>query len=259
MSERQKFGVASLEGSRSPLGVRIPVYSDTGFGTLPRDHIFGKYLGIPYKPLWHEYFNDFDHGGEFNNITDTLTWGITNTGTGTIATADGDGGFLLLTNAAADNDLLFVQKVGESFKYAAGSVMGFGARFKVSDATQSDFVIGLVITDTTLLDVTDGIFFQKDDGDALLDFHVEKNDTATDATAIATVVADTFLTVQWLYSPEDAKIFYGVDGVVLGSLALTNVCDDEELTITFGLQNGEGVAKTMTVDWIGAFKYMGRP
>lgn len=239
-------------------GIAIPVRSDTGFGSLARDHIFGKYLGIPYKPLWHEYFNDFDNGVEFNNITDTLTWGITNTGTGTIATQDGDGGELLLTNAAADNDLLFVQKVGESFKYAAGSVLGFGARFKVSDATQSDFVIGLMITDTTLLDVTDGIFFQKDDGDADLDFHVEKDNTATDAAAIHTVVADTFLTVQWLYDPTDAKIYYGVNGVVKGSLALTNVPDDEELTISFGIQNGEAVAKTMTLDWILGFKWMNR-
>jgi hypothetical protein len=36
----------------------------------------------------------------------------------------------------------------------------------------------------------------------------------------------------------------------LGKLATTNLCDDEELTISFGIQNGEAVAKTMSIDYI---------
>ena len=31
---------------------------------------------------------------------------------------------------------------------------------------------------------------------------------------------------------------------------LTNATDDEELTVSFGIQNGEAVAKTMTIDYI---------
>ena len=50
------------------------------------------------------------------------------------------------------------------------------SRFKLSDATQSDALVGLAITDTTAIDgVTDGIFFTKDDGDTNLDFVVEKD------------------------------------------------------------------------------------
>jgi hypothetical protein len=34
----------------------------------------------------------------------------------------------------------------------------------------------------------------------------------------------------------------------------TNAPDDEELTVSFGIQNGAAAAKTLTVDYIGASK-----
>jgi hypothetical protein len=194
----------------------------------------------------HMYFNDFDTYvvGDW-----TITTTEAGAGSATEALTDADGGVLLITNDAADNDLDFFQKVGESFKFESGKKLWFKARFKVSDATQSDFVMGLQITDTTMLDVTDGVFFQKDDGDANLDFHVEKDNTATSATAIHTVVADTYLTVGFFYDGV-SEVKYYVDDVHLGTSATTNLPDDEELTVSFGLQNGEAAAKTMSIDYI---------
>ena len=90
---------------------------------------------------------------------------------------------LLLTNAAGDNDLDFLQLKGEAFKLSTIR-KHTSSRFKVSDATQSDFVMGLQITDTTPLATTDGVFFIKDDGDTNLDSIVEKDSTSTDTTAI---------------------------------------------------------------------------
>jgi hypothetical protein len=252
----REFRLDEVRGPRTARGLALPVSFDTGLANLGREHPHAMY-GMPSPWLWHSYFNDFDTLAEFNGITDTATWDVHAAGAGTFALADGDGGLGLITNAALDNDGVFLQKKGESFRYEAGKPMVFGARLKVSDATLSDFIAGLVITDTTPLDVTDGIFFQKDAADALLDFHVEKNNVATDATALATVVANTFVTMQWAYDGA-GKIFYGVNGVTKGSVALTNVPDDEDLTVSFGIQNGEGAAKTMTIDYIFAAKYMGR-
>lgn len=181
----------------------------------------------------------------------TITTVEAGAGSATEATSNVLGGVLVLTNDAADNDADFLQWKSEPFLPTAGKRLFFKARFKVSDATQSDFVMGLQITDTTPLDVTDGIFFQKDDGDALLDFHVEKDNTATSATAIATVVADTYLTVGFEYDGV-GKVYYYVNDAVLGALATTNLPDDEALTISFGIQNGEAVAKVMSVDYIFA-------
>jgi hypothetical protein len=194
----------------------------------------------------HMYFNDFDK-------YDAADWTITTTETGagdaSEALADADGGVLVITNDAADNDLDFIQKKGESFKFVSGKKLWFKARFKIFEVIQCDAVIGLIITDTTLLDVTDGVYFKTDDGDALLDFGVEKNNTATAATGIATLVADTFLEVAFYYDGKSG-IEYAVDGVKLGTAAITNLPDDEELTVTFGIQNGEAVVNVLSLDYI---------
>jgi hypothetical protein len=202
--------------------------------------------------IYHAYFDDFD----------TYTagdWTVTETQAGaTQALTNADGGVLLLTNSAADDDLNALQKVGESFLIATGKEAYFKARFKVSDATQSDFVIGLQITDATPLAVTDGIYFRKDDGDALLDFVVMKDSTATTATGIATVVDDTYLTVGFYFNGVDEILYFAgtnsLNPTLLGKSAITNLPNDEELTISFGIQNGEAAAKTMSIDYIFAAK-----
>lgn len=199
----------------------------------------------------HVFFDDFDRYvvGDWT-ITTTEAGG----GSASEALADVDGGVLLITNDAADDDSDFFQKVGESFLMAAGKKAWFKARFKVSDATQSDFVMGLQITDTSPLDATDGIYFMKDDGDANLDVYCRKNATtgSTSATAIHTVVSDTFLSVAWFYDGVD-KVYYYVDDVLKGSLnASSTYLPDTELTVSFGIVNGEAVAKTMSVDYVFA-------
>lgn len=196
----------------------------------------------------HSYFNDF-------NTFAVADWTITTTEAGASsaseALTDEQFGALLITNDAADNDADFFQKVGESFKFVSGKQLWFEARFKVSDATQSDFVMGLQITDTTPLAVTDGVYWRKDDGDANLDFVVIKDSSATTATAASTCADATYMTLGFYYNGNSA-IEYWKDGVKLGSSVTTNMPDDELLTISFGIQNGEAVAKTMTVDYIFA-------
>jgi len=245
--ERERFLLRSVQGPRTARGIGVPVFFDTGLGDRdPADHPFGGIYGQLDPARWHTFMDDFDRYV-------AADWTVTETGIATQALTDGDGGLLLVTNAAADNDASFQQKLGESFLFELGKPLVFGARLKVSEATQIDFTCGLQITDTTPLDVTDGVFFQKDDGDALLDLHVEKNNVSTDALGIATVVSDTFLTMEFAYDGGD-RIYYGVNGVVKGFLATTNMPDDEVLTVSFGVQNGEAVAKTMTVDYLMASK-----
>ena len=132
--------------------------------------------------------------------------------------------------------------------------MFFKTRFKISDATQSDFVIGLQITDTTPLAVTDGVYFSKADGVATLNFNVVKNSTATTASAITTLSDDTYITLGFYYNGKDSVQYFAGSNAVsptyLGKSSLTNLPDDEELTISFGIQNGEAVAKTMSIDYI---------
>lgn len=200
----------------------------------------------PDATLFHEYFNDFD----------TYTagdWTVTETDSGaTQALTAGDGGLLLITNTAADNDLVALQKNPAAFTFTAGKKTFFRCRFKVSDATQSDLIFGLQVVDTTPLDVTDGIYFLKADGAATVDFICRKNAStgSTSASAVATMANDTFIELGFYYDGQ-SSVAYEVNGSVLGSLdASSAYLPDTTCTVSFALQNGEAVAKTMTVDYV---------
>ena len=222
-----------------------PTRFTNGIGTATVTSTNGDY-GMPDPTKWITYFNDFNEyvAGDW-----TITTTEAGSGAATEALTDVQGGGLLVTNDDADNDADFFNLKGESFKFVAGKKTFFKARFKVSDATQSDFVMGLQITDATPLAVSDGVFWLKDDGDTNLDFHVEKDSSDTTASAVATVSDDTFLIVGFYYDGKSAIKYY-VDDVHLGTSVTTNLPDDEELTVSFGIQNGAAAAKTMTVDYI---------
>ncbi len=202
----------------------------------------------PDPTRFHTYFDDFNH---YDPTAATGGYVETETGAGgTVAALDGQGGLLLLTTDALDNDNEFVQSVGEMFLFATGRRAFFRASFEVSEAIQSDFVIGLQIRDTSPLAVSDGVFFQSDDGDALLDFRSFNTTNVTD-TAIATVVDATRLEVAFFWDGID-RIWYGVDGTVLGSITPGASLPNTELTVSFGYQNGVAGAETMTIDYIYA-------
>lgn len=203
----------------------------------------------PDPARMHMFFSDFD-------TYVAADWTVTEVGVATQALTAGDGGLLLVTNAAADNDSSFQQNSVASFLMESGKRAVFQARFKVSDATQSDFQIGLIVTDTTPMDATDGIYFQKDDGDAQLDVYVRKDATtgSTSATNVATVVSDTYLVVGFEYNGKDEVKFF-VNNVHVSSLSASSTyLPDAALAVSFGVQNGEAVAKTMTLDYILAAK-----
>lgn len=205
-------------------------------------------MGFPDPTAYQVYFDDF-------NSYVAADWVVTETQAGaTQALTAGAGGLLLLTNSAADNDQLTIAKTPAAFSLVAGKKAAFRARFKVSDVTETDLLVGLVVVDTALPSAgrTDGIYFYKDDGSTSLNVTCRKDATtgASNATAIHTMAADTFLTVEALYDGVD-KVIYGVNGVCLGFLSATSsYLPDTVLTVTFGLQAGEAVAKTATIDYL---------
>lgn len=209
-------------------------------------------FGLPDPSSWHVYFDDFD---TFNTGDWTITTVEGGAGDATEALTDEDGGVLLITNDAADDDSDFFDKKGESFLMAAGKRAFFKARIKTSDATQSDVLIGLQITDTTPLDATDGIYFIKSDGSTSVSIVCRKNATTGSTSATAGTMADaTWIELAWYYDGK-GNLAYFVDGVQKGTLdASSSYLPDTELTVSFGIQNGEAVAKTLSVDYILAAK-----
>lgn len=230
-------------------------HSPNGLSNATRESALYDYVSIDPTRV-HQFFTDFDKYTASDWVITTTEAG---SGSASEALADADGGVLVVTNDDADNDADFLQWAGgsggviESFKFESGKKLWFKSRFKVSDATQSDFIMGLQITDTTPLAVTDGVYFRKDDGDTNLDFVVIKDSTATTEAAISTVSDDTYLSVGFYYDGANA-IHYFVNDLEKGKSVVTNLPDDEELTISFGIQNGEAAAKVMSVDYILAAK-----
>lgn len=193
---------------------------------------------------FHTFFEDFDYftAGD---------WTITDVGSATQALTDADGGVLLITNAAADDNSSFFNKVGESFLFEASKQLFFSARVAISDALQSDALMGLQITDTTPIDATDGVFFLKADGSAAVSLIARKNGVDVSLSDGGLVlVDDTFFDISFFWDGID-RIWAGVNGTAVAVMTPgASLPDDEVLTVSFGIQNGEAVAKTMSVDSI---------
>jgi len=221
-----------------------PVRYPNGVTTVDANDVLSQ-LPVPDCTRLIEYYNDF-------HVYTAGEWTVTETQAGaTQAVTAGNGGILLLTNSAADNDVNQLQCTQETFKSVAGKKLWMKARWKVSNATETDVYIGLVITDTDIVGgVSDGIYFKKADDATALIHVLEKDSTETATGTIATIVADTYVETAFYYNGKD-EVEVWVDGVKKAThTTLTNLCQDEELAITISLTNGSAAAHTMSVDYI---------
>lgn len=207
-------------------------------------------LGMPDPTKFHTFFNDFDTFAAGD-------WTITEIGAGgTSALVAGDGGLLVITTDVLDNDAIQIQNTVATFLMETGKQCFFKARFKIEDATQSDMLIGLALTDTTVFDATDGIFFQKDDGDDNIDFYVKKDSTTGQNVAldIGTMVDDTFIVLGFHYDGKSTVGAYINDVLVDKLDASSTYLPDAVLAVTAAYRAGEAGAIDMTIDYLFAAK-----
>lgn len=183
----------------------------------------------------------------------TVTLVETGGGETTVAASQAvNGGALLITTDAFENDGANLQMIGEAFQPAASTLLYFGCKVQISDVTQSDLLVGLCITDTDLLGgMTDGMYFRKVDGAATLSAVLEQDSSETTSTA-ATMVNDTDLYLEIV--ANGVTVDFYVDGTMLTQMAQTNVPDDELLTPSIHFLTGEAVAKTCTIKELRVFR-----
>jgi hypothetical protein len=177
------------------------------------------------------------------------------TGSATETIADAAGGVLEIKNGTADDDSDELQLVGESVILAAGKPVIFLAKIKVDDALQSDLFIGLSATDTDILGGTDnGVLFQKDDGDANLDFGCRAAAAGSLSDTGVDLADDTWIVVGFEWDGYGKVTpFYSTDVSGKNATELTAVIANipsTEMRISFGVRNGEAVAKTLSLDYI---------
>ncbi len=179
-------------------------------------------------------------------------------GANTVAIQDGNGGIITLLTAGADDDEVQLQKVAANFSVESW-LFDPDKRFFIeilatlSEVILSEFLIGLAITDTTLLGGhSDGISFRKGEtaGDVTL---VAEKDSVEVSGDVGTIVDATPFRLQAYYDGQgsDGRLYGALDGTV-GSFSEPDVSfpDDEELTISFAIRAGEAAGKTLTMDRI---------
>jgi len=238
-----------------------------GITNVQQEKLFG-YSVLPDKTKVYEYFNDFIttldnvYGATIittatsgiSEIDYVTNWAVSRVSTGspTQVILNVAGGILCVTNGTADNDVHSCQLTSETFMPTAGKKLWFKSRVKLpSKVTQSDFYIGLMVADSSIVasSPADWITFKKDDGDAYLDFSVKKDADPTEDTEITTLVLSTWYTLGFYYDGVD-RVNYFVDDEFMGSCVTDNLPDDEALCVTFLIQNGEAAASDLEMDYI---------
>lgn len=204
-------------------------------------------LPLTPGPDYSVYFNDFLVAADYAATDWVVTTTEAGSGSATEAlAADERCGALLLTNDNADNDLDALQSAEEFVSCPAGKQVWFETKMKISDATESDFFVGLSITDTTALASTDQVGFLKADGSTAVAAVSVKNSTATTTSGVHTMTTG-YVTLGFHWDGVSKTKFYVNRSLVASHTA--NNPDDEDLAITIHIQNGEAVAKTCTIDY----------
>ncbi len=158
---------------------------------------FPSHLG---SHLFEEDFYTFTAG----QWTETDVQGVN-----TVAIADGNGGIITMLLAGADNDEVALQRVAagitvESWLFDPDSRFFIEVLATLTDVTLSEILIGLAITDATLLPApTDGLYFHKAEGAGLVTLDARKNDVEVSGD-VGTIVDATAFRLQAYYDGEGA-------------------------------------------------------
>lgn len=179
-------------------------------------------------------------------------------GANTVAVVEGDGGIITLLTAGADDDEVQLQKIAagisvENFLLDPDKRFFIEVLGTLSEVALSQTLIGLAITDTTLLaGHSDGLSFRQAEGSGAVTLVAEKNNVEVSG-AVGTIVAATAFRLQAYYDGQgsDGRLYGALDGTI-GSFSEPDASfpDDELLTVSFAVRAGEAAAKTLTVDRI---------
>lgn len=197
-----------------------------------------------------KYITDFtsfpvdDTTGDPTEYTTTVV--EAGTGVTTIAQTDASGGQVLITTAAAEDDGGSYQLNGESFKTSSNELY-FGTKIATNEATQSDFFIGLSVTDTALLAATaNAVYFECVDGGTGISAVTESGSTETQSDSLGTLADDEFVELEFYYNGSNVEFFINGTSVATHTANIPST----EMRVSFEFLTGSAVAKTMSIDWI---------
>lgn len=201
---------------------------------------------------YFEYFDDF-------NAYVAANWILTETAAGsTELIVAGNNGVLAITNVSAGaSDEASIQWCGTAAavipQWTFDSTKDFvmNARFKVSDATNTGFVIGLAIADTTPVASlpANGIFFNKVAASTSLLGNLRAS-AASSTVTLGTLANDTYVQAAFNYSAATGYWQGYLNDVLVGSLTTAPTAPSVALAPTIGLLNATALAHVLSIDYI---------
>ena len=214
--------------------------------------------------MWPDQFTYFD---EFNQgaLDATHNWTIVKDSSATAAVvADSLNGEVNLTSAnTTDNDGASIQAKQESFALptTAGNKLYFETRVKISDATQTDFLVGFTETFATnpenALLSSNVIGFVKVDGSAIVKGTTESGDTQTLVefadTTKSTMENDTYVTLGLVATKNDStnKVQFYINRNLVGT-STTNIPTANMKVMAMSVSGDATGQKVTTIDYIMA-------
>jgi hypothetical protein len=220
------------------------------------DNAYG-YRDDRYPLRWLDAFGSVQKA-LIDNTWRAGDWTVTATGTSPITASVVADAVALITTANTDFAGDNIQFAGSQFKLEAGKPAYFGARLTISDATQSDMLVGLCGVDTTLTAASSahalavsagGVFFSKIDGVTSGYFKTYAVGTETNSAAAFTLDTDPH-TYEFFYDGTGEVQAY-VDGVQVAAFSSVTA---EVLTPSLCFRAGEAAIKTCTVHWVRAIQ-----
>ncbi len=169
---------------------------------------------------------------------------------------------MLITNAGNEYDGCNMQRVGTPFCLETGKPLYFGASLTISNATESDLLVGLCETKTDLLatgaahaiNSPEGIFFCKLDNSTTASFYTYIHGGTQGNVAAYGTAIDTTATVYEFYWDGSAAYGY-INDTLVGHF--TSNFPAGLLTPSINFRNGGAVVRTCTINWIKCFELRG--
>lgn len=229
---------------------------DQNTGAFKFTQVAGSISKPGVRPI--EYFQDFVEADANSRFTDT-----NDGGTGTNALLDGQGGWLNVVTAAADNDYHLMASGTECIRMQAGKPFFFEAKIKLTEAATDDanFVIGLSDTLTTGLLADngagpaasyDGAVFFKVDGGTNLQFETSNAGAQVTNATVSPFVSAAEYTLGISFDPANGttgNVIPYVNGVA-GTTHEISLAGLEEMHLIFGVKAGGANAETLSVDYL---------
>lgn len=179
-------------------------------------------------------------------------WTITTTeaggGDASETITDAAHGVLLITNDAGAADLDQLQMVGECFLPAAGKTGWFECRFYIGDVSSSNVIVGLAVTDTSLVASApaNGMYFHCP-ATSDIDFISRASSTSSAADGIIAITDNGYVKVGFKVNGT-SSVDYWVNDVKRGTI--TSNIPATEMRLSYAISNGAAAAETLGVDYV---------